>query len=76
MNCDGETGAYKIAGVVILYNPEENVYANIMTYIDSLDILYIVDNSEDEKINIIEKIKKSPTLNILNMRTIWGYLKH
>lgn len=67
MNCDGETGAYKIAGVVILYNPEENVYANIMTYIDSLDILYIVDNSEDEKINIIEKIKK-----ISNVK----YIKH
>ena len=35
----------KTAGVVVLYNPDEQVRKNINSYIDSLDILYVVDNS-------------------------------
>lgn len=35
----------KISGVVVLYNPDENVLDNIKTYIDLLDVLYVVDNS-------------------------------
>lgn len=38
----------KIAGVVVLYNPEEKDLKNINSYINELDILYIVDNSEKE----------------------------
>ena len=35
----------KIAGVVVLYNPDESVYQNIKTYIHALHTLYIIDNS-------------------------------
>ena len=35
----------KLAGIVILYDPPENVFCNIATYIDDVDILYIFDNS-------------------------------
>ena len=35
----------KISGVVVLYNPDEKVLDNIKTYIDLLDVLYVVDNS-------------------------------
>ena len=35
----------KIAGVVVLYNPDDNVRTNIDSYINELDILYVVDNS-------------------------------
>lgn len=35
----------KLAGVVVLYNPNNEVKNNINSYIDSLDVLYVVDNS-------------------------------
>lgn len=35
----------KISGVVVLYNPDDNVMDNIKTYIGKLDKLYVVDNS-------------------------------
>ena len=36
----------KIAGVVVLYNPDEKINSNIDSYINHLDRLYIVDNSD------------------------------
>ena len=39
----------KIAGVVILYNPKDEDIKNIDSYIEDLDILYVIDNSS--KIN-------------------------
>lgn len=36
----------KIAGVVTLYNPTDDDIKNINTYIDDIDKLYIVDNTE------------------------------
>lgn len=49
----------KIAAVVILYHPNQNVFENIKTYINKIDFIYIVDNSDDPShLNIIlEKIK-------------------
>ena len=35
----------KIAGVVILYNPNNNYIDNIKSYINDIDKLYVVDNS-------------------------------
>ena len=35
----------KVAAIVILYNPEDVVYDNIMTYASKVDYLYIYDNS-------------------------------
>lgn len=37
--------SFRLAGAVILYNPEEVVSENVLSYIDSVDKLYIVDNS-------------------------------
>jgi rhamnosyltransferase len=36
----------KIAGVVTLYNPTDKDISNINTYIDDIDRLYIIDNTE------------------------------
>ena len=36
----------KIAGVVTLYNPTDDDIKNINTYIDDIERLYIVDNTE------------------------------
>src|SRR5574344_1487500 len=35
----------KIAGVVVFYNPDNNIMDNINTYLPKLDKLYVVDNS-------------------------------
>ncbi len=38
--------ANAVAGVVVLYNPDESVLDHIASYIGSLDRLFVVDNSE------------------------------
>ena len=40
----------KIAGVVVWYNPSNDEKNNIETYLDSLGVLYIIDNSENRNI--------------------------
>lgn len=46
----------KLAGVVILYHPNTDVFNNIKTYINSIDRLYIIDNTEHgDHISTIEK---------------------
>ncbi len=37
-----------IAGVVVLYNPDESVVNNIQSYIQDIEILFVVDNSEEK----------------------------
>ena len=37
-----------ICGTVVLYNPLENVKDNILSYLDLLDKLYVVDNSVNQ----------------------------
>lgn len=49
----------KLAGVVVFYNPSKDNIKNIDNYINSLDVLYVVDNSDDEikRIEETDKIK-------------------
>lgn len=46
-----------IAGLVVLYNPDQNVIGNIQSYITQLSMLYVVDNSEVCNNSIVEIIK-------------------
>ncbi|MEG0093579.1 MAG: glycosyltransferase [Erysipelotrichaceae bacterium] len=49
----------KYAGVVVLYNPiEEDVKDNISSYIDNLDCIYLVDNSEIDNHKMFENNRK------------------
>lgn len=56
----------KIAGTVILYYPDENVIENISSYLNSVDILYIVDNTETPSKIIVDKLK--PLLNVIYLQ--------
>ena len=38
----------KIAGIVTLYNPTDKDIENISTYIDDIEKLYVIDNTEGE----------------------------
>ena len=52
----------RLAGVVILYNPESEVVKNIETYAGNLDKLFIIDNSENPNTDVatqFEKIKNA-----------------
>lgn len=49
----------KIAGICILYNPENNIYENINSYINNIDRLYIIDNSLEKKQNLLNSINSS-----------------
>ena len=46
-----------IVGLVVLYNPDQNVIGNIQTYISQLSMLYVIDNSEVCNNKIFETIR-------------------
>ncbi len=48
----------KLAGSVILYNPCDDDISNIYSYLDDVDILYVMDNSERDNSKRIPKSKK------------------
>lgn len=54
-----------LAGIVILYNPNSEVIKNIETYIEYLDVLYIVDNSPFENSQLIESLKKADKVHYI-----------
>jgi len=52
----------KIAGVVVLYNPDYEIIENIKTYLPFLDCLYLLDNSTSKTsiiklLTLIDKVK-------------------
>ena len=48
----------KIAGVVVLYEPTNSDLDNIQTYINDIDILYVIDNSKNNNQDRIIKNNK------------------
>jgi len=48
----------KLAGTVILFNPPENVFTHIDSYIDEIDCLYIFDNTPHKTIEVPTEIKR------------------
>ena len=55
----------KLAGVVVVYNPGDGVLNSINSYIDDLDILYVVDNSSFDNTKLFnnDKIKYIPNMD-------------
>ena len=52
--------AFKTAGALVLYNPDGSVISNIGSYIDDLDMLFVVDNSESADPAVLTHLKKIP----------------
>jgi rhamnosyltransferase len=47
-----------VAGVVVLYEPTEEIFQNIQSYITQVKRLFVVDNSENSDKLLIENIKR------------------
>lgn len=57
----------KISATVVLYNPTEDIFENIATYANQVDIFIVVDNSEIQQNMIIENLKYTyPKLIYIN----------
>lgn len=50
----------RVSGVVVLYHPDEETYANIQTYLPYLEVLYVLDNTEQPESDIANQIAKLP----------------
>lgn len=62
----------KLAGIVTLYNPDNNVKNNIYSYLKDLEVLYIIDNSSNDnndKLPKSKKIKYLPNFDNLGVAT-------
>lgn len=44
----------KLCGCVVLYNPEDTIIYNIKSYVDEVDVLYILDNSTKKNDFIVQ----------------------
>ena len=56
-----------LAGVIVLYNPNEAVLTSINSYINEINKLYVVDNSENVNVKVIEEeiLKKDLEANYI-----------
>lgn len=65
-----------ICGVTVLYNPTEEIFKNINSYLDGIDKLYLVDNSEKENNYLKEQlIKFSSKIEYIKMNGNEGIAK-
>jgi len=48
----------KLAGTVIFYKPDISNIDNIATYIDEIDLLFVIDNTEKADNKFASKLKK------------------
>lgn len=50
--------APRIAAVVVLYNPSNEVFRNVASYLPQVEVLYAVDNSETQASQIIAELRR------------------
>lgn len=58
----------RIAAVVVLYNPNENVLTNIISYINQVDKLFAVDNSDKPNYDLVDKITADDRVEYISNR--------
>jgi rhamnosyltransferase len=56
----------KLAAVTVFYNPDDSVKENIDTYINHVDRLYIVDNSERKNFSLINTLQTDERIHYIN----------
>ena len=62
----------RVAGVTVLYHPDEEVVENILSYRNQVEKLFIIDNSEIENTNLAEYFNSFPDLCFISNRKNLG----
>jgi rhamnosyltransferase len=47
----------EVAAAIVIYNPDNNFIENIMSYLDQVELVYVIDNSDISDKILIDKIK-------------------
>ncbi len=56
----------KVYSVVVLYHPDQSILRNINSYIDQVDTLFVIDNSEEKNIGLIQNMKRNPKIQYID----------
>ena len=64
-----------ISGVIVLYYPELNVVDNINSYIDYVDILFVIDNSETANTDFVNLLLSNPKICYISNNQNLGIAK-
>jgi rhamnosyltransferase len=60
-----------VAAVVVLYYPDDKVYSNISSYIDQVNLVVLVDNSDEPAIQLIEQFSgNKKVVSVVNGRNL------
>ena len=66
----------KVAAVVVLYHPPEEIIDNINSYIEEVEKVYVIDNSEEATNDeIIDKLKKNSKVELVILHQNKGIAK-
>jgi rhamnosyltransferase len=52
-----------VAGVVVLYRPGSEMLANVGSYLDQVEVLYAVDNTEQPKPSFVSALERLPKVS-------------
>lgn len=65
----------RICGVVVLYNPIDEVLDNISTYLSLVDKLFVCDNSTKVNQSLIDSLRNKDNVEIIDMQGNQGIAK-
>lgn len=57
----------KYAGVVVLYYPQSDVWDNIQSYLDQIDMLYLMDNSPEKSKTMLHNLEQCEKCKYVSM---------
>lgn len=57
---------FRMAGVVVLFHPGPGLLENIQTYLHQVEMLFAVDNSEEEDLSLRERLKGSGKIELIS----------
>ncbi len=60
------TSSPLITAIIVLYNPDHSVMENIESYIDRVDKVYVVDNSEYKNNFLIKELQKNKKIKYID----------
>ena len=64
---DGAKVEMKIAGTVVIYNADESVINNILSYYDIVEVLFVCDNSTIANERLLNRLYALPKVRVIPM---------